>query len=116
MGAVRDGRELTAQMAWRAVRGKLVKARRDGDAAERVFGPAVAAAVADMTADELAVLRRRGKVPDWFLGEVRRNLQAVDEADLKANLKDAQVRPLTYQDAAPMKHAAAAALGGMASL
>src|SRR5690242_11608272 len=102
MGAVRDERELDAQRAWRAVRGKLVKGRRDRDAAERVLGPAVAAAVADMTAGELAVLRRKGRVPDWFPGEVRRHSQAVDEADLKANLRDAQVRPVTYLDAAPM--------------
>ena len=111
MGAVRDAREQTAQMAWRAVRGKLVKGRQGWDAAERLFGPAVAAAVADMTADELAVLRRKGRVPDWFLGEVRRHVQAVDQMDLK----NAQVRPLTYQDAAPIQHATAAALGGMAS-
>ncbi|MFL6077702.1 MAG: hypothetical protein ACJ73S_30425 [Mycobacteriales bacterium] len=114
MGASRDdtGSDGDVARAWGAVRRRL--GGKGGKGAElEVYAAALAAAVADMTAEELAVLRRKGRVPDWFVGEVRRHFRVVD----RPNLKDAQVRPLTYEDTVPMKHAgaAAAALGGMMS-
>jgi hypothetical protein len=114
MGASRDGRgEADVSRAWAAVRRQLGKGGRR--AAERdepgLYEAAVAAAVADMTAEELAVLRRKGRVPDWFAGEVRRHIQVVD----RPNLKDALLDPLSYWDTAPIQHATGAALAGMMS-
>jgi hypothetical protein len=67
--------------------------------------------LADLTAEELAVLRRKGRVPDWFAGEVGRHVQAVD----RPNLKEALMDPLDYWDTAPIQHATGAALAGMIS-
>jgi hypothetical protein len=107
MGASRGdtGSKGDVERAWGAVRRRL-----GGKGAEfEVYAGALAAAVADMTAAELGVLRRRSHVPDWFVGEVRRHFQVVD----RPNFKDAQVKPLSYEDTLPARHAGAAALAGM---
>ena len=113
MGVPRGSRERTdEQLAWAAVRGKVLKlVEGPAEEVERVFSPSVAAAVADMTVEERALLRRKGKVPDWFAGEVRRHFQQVEAP----NLDNAQVKPLTSQDADTIKHMQVAGLAAFAA-
>jgi hypothetical protein len=113
MGASRgDGDRTDEQLAWAAVRGKVRKVvEGPAEEVERVLAPAVAAAVADMTAEERALLRRKGKLPDWFAGEVRRHFQQVE----LPNLDNAQVKTLTSQDADTIKHLQGAGLGAFAA-
>jgi len=61
------------QLAWQAVRRHLGAGHPD---AERACGPALTAALAYLTEAERDRLRRKGRVPSWFVQEVRHRAAA----------------------------------------
>lgn len=61
------------RLAWQAVRRRLGADHPD---AERAYGPALTAALAYLTDDERDRLRRKGRVPTWFVQEVRHRAAA----------------------------------------
>jgi hypothetical protein len=75
------------QMAWQAVHRRLGASDPD---AERAFQPAVAAALTYLTDTERTTLRRKGKVPTWFLQEVRNRAASLagtgQSADMPAGM------------------------------
>jgi hypothetical protein len=84
----RHGTDLTdEQLAWQAVHRRL---GASGPDAKRACQPAVAAALAYLTDTELTALRRKGKVPTWFLQEVRNRAASLagtgQSADMPAGM------------------------------
>jgi hypothetical protein len=84
----RRGTDLTdEQLAWQAVRRRLGADHPD---AERAFQPAITAALTYLTDPERAALRRKGKVPTWFVQEVRNRATALagtgQSADMPAGM------------------------------